>query len=327
MDYGDIVTRSFRLTWRYKYLWVLGLLAGSGGGSGFSYQGWSGFPGGQSSNTQGGPDMRPVIDWLQTHLALIFALIFLGFLLMVVFFLIASWAAAALVSEISDIESDEETDVSESEERPKRGFLSAWSKGRAAFGRVVGLRFLVGLLVLSYVAVIVIPLVLLVYLIAARSALMVVVGIVVGVVVALLVIAAIPFFIALTISQQYALRYIVLRQNGVADSLKAGFRLLKENLSSTLLLWLITIGVGMAVGLAVMVALLLVAIPVGLFVFIMFQIGPITGVTALALAVLIVVPLLLAAAGAASAYFSTYWTLAFSKLSPLPESLEDLTPL
>ena len=314
MDYGDIIAKSFRLTWRYKYLWALGLLAGFGGGNGFSYQGGFGFPNGQSGNGPGEAGMRQAIDWLQTHLALIFALLILVFLLGIVFFLIASWAAAALVSEVSDIESGEE--------RPKRGFLSAWSKGRPAFGRVVGLRLLVGLIVLGYIAIAAIPMVLLGFLIAAQSPVVVVVGILVGVLLAVIVIAAIPFFIVLTITQQYALRYIVLRQKRVTDSLKQGFKLLRENLGPTLLLWLLTVGLGIAAALAILVATLLIAIPVALLVFIMFQIGPVTGVTTVALAVLVLIPLFLTAVGAMGAYFSTYWTLVFSQLNPLAESLE-----
>ena len=49
MDYGDIIKRSWRITWRYKALWVLGIFAGvsgcqAGGGSG----GNSGGSGGNS---------------------------------------------------------------------------------------------------------------------------------------------------------------------------------------------------------------------------------------------------------------------------------------
>lgn len=316
MDYGDLINSSFRLTWRYKYLWALGLLAGFGGNGG-SYNVGSGFLGAQDGNGPSGADVERVIVWLQTHMALIFALILLGFLAMVGFFLIGSWAAAALVNEVDDLEHRDEDDG-----EPPRGFLSAWAKGRSAFGRVVGLRLLVGLIVLGFVALAVVPLVLLGLLIAAQSPIAVVVGILAGVLLALILLAAIPFIVALSIAQQLALRYVVLRQKRAVEGLKAGFRLLRANLGQTLLLWLITVGLGMAAGPVLLVAILLIAVPVGLLVFIMFQIGPVTGVTSLALAALVLIPLLFTAGGAMSAYFSTYWTLAFSQLSPVSESVE-----
>jgi hypothetical protein len=34
MDYGEIITKSARITWRYKILWLFGLLAGCAGGGG-----------------------------------------------------------------------------------------------------------------------------------------------------------------------------------------------------------------------------------------------------------------------------------------------------
>lgn len=317
MDYGDLIKRSFRLTWRYKYLWALGLLAGFGGGNGASYNFGSGFPDGPGDSTTGAAAMQQAVVWLQTHLALVFALILLGFLLMVGLFLIGSWAAAALVHEVNDLENRDEVDT-----EPTSGFSGAWAKGRSAFGRVVVLRLLVGLIVLGFVALAVVPLILLGLLIAAQSPMAVVVGILAGVLLALILIAAIPFFIALTISQQYALRYIVLRQKRAVEGLKEGFRLLRENLGQTLLLWLVTVGLGIGATVALLLAILIVAIPVGILVFIMFQIGPVTGVTSLALAALILIPLLLTAGGAMSAYFSTYWTLAFSQLSPVAESVE-----
>jgi len=34
IHYGDILTRSFRISWRHRYLWFLAVLAGEGGGGG-----------------------------------------------------------------------------------------------------------------------------------------------------------------------------------------------------------------------------------------------------------------------------------------------------
>lgn len=40
MNYSELVAEAWRLTWRHRFLWVLGLFAGGGLGGGFgnSYQ-------------------------------------------------------------------------------------------------------------------------------------------------------------------------------------------------------------------------------------------------------------------------------------------------
>ena len=34
MDYGEIITKSAKLIWKHKILWLFGLLTGLGGGTG-----------------------------------------------------------------------------------------------------------------------------------------------------------------------------------------------------------------------------------------------------------------------------------------------------
>ena len=56
MDFGEVLTRAWQITWRYKGLWVLGLLAGCGTGGG------GGGGGGSPSSTGAGPQSYGQIE-------------------------------------------------------------------------------------------------------------------------------------------------------------------------------------------------------------------------------------------------------------------------
>ncbi len=75
MDYSSVLRRAWDITWRYKGLWILGILAScsGNGGSGAGGRGGSGFNynfGGGNGQTPGGPDQfltvsrnRPGSSW------------------------------------------------------------------------------------------------------------------------------------------------------------------------------------------------------------------------------------------------------------------------
>jgi hypothetical protein len=78
MDYGALIQDAWRLTWRYRFLWVLGLFAGgtigfSGGGGGAS--GWR-QPQQQAPMGQEDADAvaRNVTTWMEHNVGLVAAL-------------------------------------------------------------------------------------------------------------------------------------------------------------------------------------------------------------------------------------------------------------
>src|SRR5207253_51647 len=84
MDNGRLLQDAWRLTWRYRFLWVLGLFAGSS--CNFSFN----FPSGNlpREGPRGGtvdPELRRVLDavgaWGAAHLGLLVTLAVLGALL------------------------------------------------------------------------------------------------------------------------------------------------------------------------------------------------------------------------------------------------------
>ena len=98
MQYWEIVTRSFRIPWNYKYLWLIALFSGEGGG-GFNTSFSNSCN--QPSTSRGNPEPPStaqlhgqVTSWISDHIGLIVALAALWLVLIVVFFFI--WIRATL---------------------------------------------------------------------------------------------------------------------------------------------------------------------------------------------------------------------------------------
>ncbi|MDX1600917.1 MAG: hypothetical protein R3191_05335 [Anaerolineales bacterium] len=105
MDYGEVLERAWRITWRFKGLWVLGILAGCSGGN----------AGGGGGGGGGGPDFSGSSDFesapqafsqLETFIeniepailvAVVLALLALGILLTIVFLLLGVFGQAGLI--------------------------------------------------------------------------------------------------------------------------------------------------------------------------------------------------------------------------------------
>ena len=79
----------------------------------------------------------------------------------------------------------------------------------------------------------------------------------------LAVLLLIVVFVPLSIIGQYALRDIVVRRERVLGSVGSGYGLFRRNIGSSLLLWLIQIGLSIGIG----IAFILVVLIVGLVLF------------------------------------------------------------
>src|SRR5258708_37250196 len=97
MPYWEIVTRSFKITWRHKYLWLLALFAGESGG-GFNFNSGSFTPPGTNRSNRT-PDLnainQQVSQWVADHGGLIVAARGLLLPLPVAFFLLGALGRGA----------------------------------------------------------------------------------------------------------------------------------------------------------------------------------------------------------------------------------------
>ncbi len=298
MDYGELLNGAWRVVWRHRYLWLLGLFAGGGGFAG------CGSPGGQNyrydvpSGSFGGN--------LEEHLPLIFGLAALALLVVLVLAVISVAATAGLVTG---------TDAAY-RGAPIRA-REAWRQGWSAFWRLLGLWLLVGVVVtavvLLLVAVVAIPPVVSA---VARDggpsgwAILYAVG--AGLVALLVLLVG---GVAVSIALQWALRALVLDGAGIVDSLRRSAGLLRSRPGRSLGVWGISLGLSLVIGLVVGGAVLAAAVPailIGVAAWRTEAAAVWAFVPLAALLALVVFGLLKAVS---STFFSAYWTIAYLHLT------------
>jgi hypothetical protein len=307
MDYSALLRRSWLITWHHRYLWLLAFFAGEGAGGSINVGRGIPTPSGRggASSAAPPPGLRPVLDWVFQHAAL---LALLGLLLVVVFavfFVISCVAAGAVVRA---------ADLIQAGENP--GLGGAWSAGVRSFGRVLRLRLLLLLaylaLALAYAALAGLG----VLFVLARQwgGLAVVViwglgltGLVFGAAV------AVPTWLRL------ALRQLVLDGSGAIEALRGGARLIFRRIGQVVLLWLIELGFSIGFGIALLLAAVALVLP-GVALFgIGFGAGGVgVGIALSAIYALVAIVLMAVVSAGFAAYFSVFWTLGYRRLRALP---------
>lgn len=135
MDYFDLLKRAWKITWRYKALWVLGLFAGVASGSS------GGSPGGSSGYSEGGDEIsaqwNQFASWASDNIALI-AVVAAGLIVISVALWILSVAAQGGIAHGTNEAAAGRTPV----------LRESWSVGFAKWGRTFMVQFVLGLPVL-----------------------------------------------------------------------------------------------------------------------------------------------------------------------------------
>jgi hypothetical protein len=300
VQYWQIVTGSFAIAWRHKYLWLLAIFAGEGGESGFNYSGPP--PGTSSSQTVPNFAALPqqVQSWLGQHLGLVVAVIVLSILVAVALFVLSAVCEGALVRASAEHDAD----------RPF-GLALAWRSGVARMGTIIRLRLLLIALGLPALVIVVALIAGFVVAIANRS---VGVAVIIGLFGFLVLLAAIVYGIYLSFLDRLGTRAAVLEQRGALASLARGHHLFVKRIARVLLVWLLSIAVAIVVGVCAGIVLGVLSLPA-------FAAGIATysgGSPAFWVVIAVTAPILLAAglvvAGFVGAQSSTYWTLAFRRL-------------
>lgn len=238
MDYGKIIGNSFKIAWRHKTLWLFGLFAG-GGEAGYHFDdSWL-------ERHEVGFDLEQFFqtwdlsfDWhLLIPIALALGILSLGFLVMHLI------SVPALIDGVNKIQ---------------RGGIY-----RLASSFSVGLDFFWRFLGLSLIAFVVILGVFL----AAVAVGFISYAIHWGVLVFSILIM-IPLLIGtifgLVSTIELATRAMVVRNIGIFDSIHEGYLLLKRNLVSNILMFLIYIGLSIGLGIGAVIVWAIIGAPIAL---------------------------------------------------------------
>jgi len=304
MDYGRIISESFQIAWRYKSLWVFGLFAGGGFSFNLDLNNFPAFKSDFDTHAFGETMNFPLdIDWQ----ILLPVFLLMGFM-MLGYFIMHLISVPALIDGVNKI---------------KRGgtyrFGSSFSAGVDFFLRYLGMILLA---IFAFFVVIIV-------MVIAGAVSYAIAGWILLTPALMLMIPA--FFVVVFIFTSVfslALRAMVVRNIGIADSLEEGYWLFRHNLSKNLIMILILIGFSIGIGIALVIVWLIVGAPIALVTLA-------TGaglVPAIILAVLIGLPISLVVGGLSGTALQNFYTLFYFQLvepggQPQPAATPPAAPL
>jgi len=269
MDVIDIAKRSLRTLWVNKHLWFFGFFVASLGSGG-----------GGDRRHQGGHiavEALPAWAWALLAVAAVVGLVTL---------------VLHILSEAALIEG-----VAESEKGERLAIGQGLQRGRKHFWKLVGLKVLLGLVMLVSFAVIAAP---------AALAHFGLIPIWLGVVVAVLLgLVGIPWLLTVYFIYEYALRFAVLEDHATFDAIRRARRFLHGRLGLSLKLILLSIVWQLGGWVALGVAMIPGALLGGLTYLVA---GMVPGVVVFAL---FAAPLAAMVVGALGTFRSSIWTLGF----------------
>ncbi len=302
MNYGDLLSEAFRLTWRNRFLWFFGFFVG-----GASFNVPSNFGGQQGAPFEAAPGP---VRWISENLALFLTLVIaLVVVIALVFIVLAMLSHGALAESVAALHRGE-----------SRRFGLAWRAGTANFWRVLWLKGLIFLMALGLALLILLPVGLGVVAVLAATdstgvrVLFIVLLVLVG------FLALIFVFLPYAIINQFALRELVVGRRRVLESIGSGFGLFRRNIGRSLLVWLLQLGVMLGLGIATLVVVvilgaILLGPAIALFAAEQTTAAVVVGIVG---GLLFLVPLFVIS-GALSAFNHTYWTLAYLRFTEHPE--------
>ena len=323
MDYGVLIRRSWSITWRYRFLWVLGLFAAtsvgscspSSGNGGVQYQLGPGDLGRISPDLERAFGGATFERMLLPNWQLILIGVALVLLLVLAFLIVSLIAQGSMAAATGDL----------SMNRPA-SLGAAWGSGLRLFWRYLALwALLIGVGILVVLALVVAAGLLVALASIAGEGPRVAFIVVGGLLGLLLLLIAIPVLIAVSVLVGFAQRAIALEDTGPLAALEAGLRLLRNNLGTSAIAWLINLGLSIGAGIAIGVGFVVLLIPLGGVTLILFRTVGVTvaSVSYAVLAFLLVIAGSWVLAAIANTFFWNYWTMIYLRFTGrLTERLE-----
>lgn len=306
MPYWLLVTRSFRIAWDHKYLWLLAIFSGESGAS-FNYSQRTTTSSSNVSDVQ-----HQVSTWISGHIGLLITVAVVWLVLVVAFFILAAICEGATIRGSAEHDAERPFDL-----------RSAWRTGLHLMWVMVRFRLLLLALGLPLFLLVGAWLIALFAAIANGNAGAAVPLILSGL---LLFGVAIVYAIYLSFLGQFGARAIVLEERMAAAAIARAHRLLFKRFGRALLVWLISLGVS----LVVVIALGVVLLPFVGIAATAIASGSGAGIAAGALAAIVLAAIFILIAAFLAAQSSTYWTLAFRRLdldyAPAPMTYPAVPP-
>jgi hypothetical protein len=324
MGYGSIIKRAWKITWRYRALWVLGLFAGvsgsSGGGSGGGNYNFNSLNSGSGSNSNpfASVDGRAFLRTLESLLPVIVVGTLLLIVIGIAWWILSVAARGGLVFAVNEIEDG----------RPMR-LGAAWNAGFARFWSIFGVAFILALpvFVLMMVVLLLIFVPVMVPLLRGDSPGPGVLAPICGT-----LIIGVPLLIVmslvLSLLSELALRYVMLSGHGAMSAIGESWRAFRSRFKDTALMWLIGMGLNMAAGFALAIPLVILTIVAIVPAVIAGAVGKwAVAIATGAVAFLLIMALSFAFTAVWGTFSSALWTVFFRRftgMEVLPQAAESV---
>jgi hypothetical protein len=294
MDIAAIFKRAWDITWKYKGLWVLGILANcSGGGS----QG--------SSNVSRIPEYRfdgsefpqferwirgiPEETWIAVGIAL-----FLGLLLLaLIFWVLAAIGNGGLIAGFQMAESGETVTLA-----------SAFQMGMKYFWKLLVIQLILGLASFLILAPVIVGGVLITFLTFGFGVICL----------TPLLCLLIPLGIALSIYTMLTQIALIVEELDITTAFKRSWEVLRSNPGNVIIMALILGVGGFFVGMILAIPFLLMVVPFVTGLLVGTDVSSIAGISVSVIGILLYLPILLVAGGILRTFVTGSWTLTYRSL-------------
>lgn len=309
-NYGEILTRAWKITWKFRALWLFGMLASCGQGGSNSNNVRNSYD--STSNQIPSEMMRQIEemgqrmgDWFSANPWFIYALVFIVLLSIVIQIFIATVGQIGLVRGAYHADGGVET----------LRFTSLFTESLRYFWRLIGLALVIWLP--FFILFVGVTLALIVGLVGLGGGNPDSVG--AGMILFFIGFCCclIPFIIALSLYYAQAVRALLIEELGVFESIQHGWRVFTGNLVTLLGVGFILFLIGLVVGVGIALPYFFIVGPL----MIDFMNGNIqswqpfinAGIFAL-----IYFPIYWFLSGVIRTYMETAWTLTYLEISPRP---------
>jgi hypothetical protein len=305
-NFGEVLTRAWQITWKYKVLWIFGILAGcTNGGAGGGGGGNSGvsFPTGPSSPNippelqRFVSQMEKFVEWVSNNLWIFIVIGLVVLLLVVISIFLGTIGRIGLIKGSYQAEMGAET----------LAIGELFSTSMPYFWRVFGLSFLIGLAFF----IVILPIVLLGIFTAGVGFLCLLP----------LICLFIPIGFAVGAIVEQANRGIVLEDLSMFDGLRRGWEITKANVGPLIVMALILFGITFVLGIMIALPIFIIFFPT-VFAFAMGEGRSFTPLYLALVCICLYAPVSWVLNGVLTTYTQSAWTLTYMRLTQKPENPE-----
>ncbi len=289
MNYSEVLGQTWKITWRYKGLWILGILAGCANGGG-------GGGGGSNISDSANGELPQFLQNVPEEIivAVVVGLLCLALLLALVFLILGVIGEAGLFAGFDQVDSG--ADMT---------FAEAFRLGLTYFWRLLGVQILIA-----------IAIIILVFLGIGVALLFTVFTFGLGLLCLLpLLLLLIPVAIAFGIYTTLVKVAIVVDKLDVFSSFQKAWDVVRENPGPVIVIGLILVVGGGLAGFILALPLVVVAAPAIVGIALQSEGAVVTGLGLAALCFVLYLPVLIVLNGVLATYINGAWTLTYRRLT------------